>query len=223
MTVKNKNLNKATSRKVQQLCSKHLKKSMGMIVFVTNLKGHIIICVHIHLETQNPASYLKSRVCKSSVEKTTTFRCHLNLPAQRHASTSRLLPHVFSQPCQSGFNLKPRSVPSLSFPSPLVHLSRSWRTGLRLCPSTRSWGSPCQLNWMNCIRVWVNTTGLKMALQRRAQISHQPQLQPLQTLPAWRTMAPRTPPHLTPLNCCTNTVDVKKRKTALNPSHTRTG
>lgn len=51
-------------------------------------------------------------------EKTTAFRCHLNLPAQGHASAARLLPHVFSQPCQSGFKLKPLHVPPCPFPPP---------------------------------------------------------------------------------------------------------
>ena len=100
------------------------------------------------------------------------------------------LPHVFSQPCQSGFKLK--SLCALLSVSSSVHLSRSWRTGSVRCPSTWSSGSPCQPNLRKCIRVWVNSTGLKTALPRRAQISRQPRQLPLQNLPAWQTTAPST-------------------------------
>lgn len=41
---------------------------------------------------------------------------------QGHASTARLLPHVFSQPCQSGFNLNNLCVPSL-LPPPSSSIS----------------------------------------------------------------------------------------------------
>lgn len=212
-----KDMNKA--RDMQQLCRKHVKKSVGITAFITWEADSYLILKHL---------------LKQKGGKTTAFRCHLDLPAQGHASAARLLPHVFSQPCQSGFNPKPLCVPFLLVVPPpppplLVHLSRSWKTGLKLCPSTRSWGSPCQPNWMNCTRVWVDSTGLKTSPQLRAQINRQPQ-QPLRTHPAWQIMAPRT--HfffffsfcfLSPLNCCTNTVDEKKRKIALNPSHIRTG
>lgn len=87
-----------------------------------------------------------------------------------------------------GFNPNPLFLPSLVSPPGL--LSRSWKTGLKLCPSTRNWGSPCQLSWMNCIKVWVGSTGRRTPLQTRTQIKHQTQQQPLQTRRAWLTKTP---------------------------------
>lgn len=187
-------------------------KSKGRMVFITPLIGLMRNVSAFTLRDDQTDKYL------IPVEAV-GWKNYFQMPSlQEHASAARLLPCVFSHPCQYGFNLKPLCVPSLLFP-PLpssVHLARSWRTGLKLCPSTRSWGSPCQLNWMNCTRVWVCSTGLKTAPQPRVQISPQPQQWPVQTLPARQTMAPRTcASFLTPLNCCT--------KTAFNPSHIRTG
>lgn len=47
---------------------------------------------------------------------------------------------------------------------PSVLPSRSWRTGLERCPSTRSSGSLCRLSWTSCITAWVDSTGPKTPL-----------------------------------------------------------
>lgn len=155
-----------------------VKNSMGIMVCMTG--SHLI----------------------SKGEKTTSFRCHLDLPAlDTPLHAARLLPRVFPQPRQSGFNPKTPlcALPALFFPlaPPLtVHLSRSWRTGLEPCPSTRSWGSPCQPNWMNCIRVWVDSTGPKTSPRPRARIRRHLRQRPPHTHPAWRTVAPRSSVYL---------------------------
>lgn len=62
--------------------------------------------VRLHLERQQVIRSLS----KQWGEKNNYFQISTCLP--------RLLPHVFSQPCQSGFNLKPLCVPSLLLSSP---------------------------------------------------------------------------------------------------------
>lgn len=179
------NLSKAKSRDGQQLCSKNWE------LFNWDTMWIIVLIVYY------PDSYLISRVCRSSGEEKQLIITDA-ISTCLHWGTP-LLPDCFlmfslnlvSRVLTSNPSVCPPPSPPPSPPS--AHLSRSWRTALKLCSSTRSWGSPCQPNWMNCIGKRVDSTGLKTAPRPRAQISHQPQQQrPLRTLPAWQTLAPRT-------------------------------
>lgn len=112
---------------------------------------------------------------------------------------------------------------SRSAPSDL--LSKNWKTGLRLCPSTRIWASRCQPSWTNFTRLWVGSTGPRTSLRSRAQI----RLQTLQRSLLTRLARPKKTLkffffffnhtkllHL--LNC-----GWKRRNTAVKPSHIWTG
>lgn len=112
----------------------------------------------------------------------------LDFFVQGHTSTARLLPRVFYQPCWSGSYLSTHLLFSC-----LGHLSRSSRTGLKLYHSTRSWESRCQPNWKNCIRAWVDCTGLE--IQAQVRMSHLRQQRPLLTAPPWQTIVPSVHAH----------------------------
>lgn len=60
--------------------------------------------------------------------------------------------------------------PLSSRSAPSALLSKNWKTGLGLCPSTRSWASRCQPSWTIFTRLWVGSTGPRTPPRSRAPI-----------------------------------------------------
>lgn len=95
-------------------------------------------------------------------------------PGTRQPVSSVLSDLVIVTPTLVLTPLCPRSAPS-------VLLSKNWKTGSRLCPSTRSWGSLCRPSWTNFTRLWVDSTGPRTPLRSRTQIGLRTQQRSLLT------------------------------------------
>lgn len=135
----------------------------------------------------------------------------LMLPVARQDSSAPFFSCFFmSLSSASSVLFKLPSVPLLP---PPVLLFRSWKTGSRLCLSTRSWGSLCLPSWMSCTTVSVNSTGPKTSLPTRARISARTPWQPLRTSLPWPTGTPRwswPPSHPLSLSCCVKTAGERR-------------
>ncbi len=110
------------NQKMCNSCVAKIKKPMGIMVFITFSNG----CVRNVSAFSLTESQLFDFCESSGGKKTTTFR-------SRPACTDCFL-MFFSQPCQSGFNLKPFCVPSLllSSPSPPFQKLEDWFEALSL-------------------------------------------------------------------------------------------